>query len=235
MAKDVTIANRQNIIDIALQEYGSVEAVFDLLDDNPQLLSLNEVLEVGSVISIDESKIVNPEIVQFFKDNNIKPTTGDLIFKFNFSFIHEASEINMQFDGLGTLDVEFGDGFIQTYNTGENINYLYTLSGEKEVKIRFSNQNSISKIVLNNNQVKGFVDLTLFPVLQEVLLHNNSFTLDEMNTLLTTIDQSSITNLIISLYGNSTPNQALADLINDLALDNNFVEIAWLGLNIVES
>jgi len=40
--RQITTINEQNIFDIAVQEYGNVEAVFIILQDNPQLAGQNE-------------------------------------------------------------------------------------------------------------------------------------------------------------------------------------------------
>ena len=63
----------QNILDIALQEYGSIETVFDVLADNEQFditedLSVYEDLEVGR-------EAFKRDIVAYYIANEVKPAT----------------------------------------------------------------------------------------------------------------------------------------------------------------
>ncbi|WP_338813661.1 hypothetical protein V9L05_20015 [Bernardetia sp. Wsw4-3y2] len=68
----------QNIIDIAIQEYGSFEAVFQLLLDNPNLENMNVFLEgetelLISKTALDESVVIKNE----YKKRNYRVRTGD--------------------------------------------------------------------------------------------------------------------------------------------------------------
>ncbi len=63
----------QNILDIALQEYGSIETVFDVLEDNERFditddISVYEDLEVGR-------EAFKRDIVAYYLANNVKPAT----------------------------------------------------------------------------------------------------------------------------------------------------------------
>ena len=63
----------QNILDIALQEYGSIETVFDVLEDNEQYditgeISVYEDLKVGR-------EAFKRDIVAYYMANNVKPAT----------------------------------------------------------------------------------------------------------------------------------------------------------------
>lgn len=64
----------QNMLDIALQEYGSIETVFDVLEDNDRFdltdnLSVYEDLHVGR-------EAFKKDIVAYYSANNVKPATG---------------------------------------------------------------------------------------------------------------------------------------------------------------
>ncbi len=70
----VILLNNQNLLDIAIQEYGTVAAVFDLALSNS--LSITDATEVGKQISlINTTKDV--EIFNFYKKNQIKPATDN--------------------------------------------------------------------------------------------------------------------------------------------------------------
>jgi hypothetical protein len=68
-----TILKRQNLLDIALQEYGNVTAVFDLAFSNG--FSITDIVETGSILNIPESKYKDIEILNFYKRRDIKPAT----------------------------------------------------------------------------------------------------------------------------------------------------------------
>ncbi|MDI9309229.1 MAG: hypothetical protein QM535_03345 [Limnohabitans sp.] len=64
----------QNIFDIALQEYGSIENTFDLLEDN-DIYNLTDELSEYKDLQIGKEAF-KKDIVEYFKSRNIKPATG---------------------------------------------------------------------------------------------------------------------------------------------------------------
>jgi len=63
----------QNIFDIALQEYGSIETVFDLIDDN-------DITKISAGISVyDDLKIlrepIQREVVAYYLSRGVLPAT----------------------------------------------------------------------------------------------------------------------------------------------------------------
>lgn len=71
----VTTYKHQSPFDIAIQEYGSIEGVFDLLENNPGL-EFDSAIAPGTSLAIGEA--VNPEVVDYYRRNNIKPATGNI-------------------------------------------------------------------------------------------------------------------------------------------------------------
>jgi len=70
-----TYAN-QSVFDIALQAYGSVAGVFELLKANAGL-ELDSHIAPGTVLQVP-GEPVNQEVVDYYIKNNIKPATGNL-------------------------------------------------------------------------------------------------------------------------------------------------------------
>ncbi len=64
----------QNLLDIAVQMYGTVEMVVQIAWDNG--LNLDTDLTPGQKIVIDEYKVVKPKTVKYFHDNNITIATN---------------------------------------------------------------------------------------------------------------------------------------------------------------
>ena len=101
----VEILDGQTIFDIAKQEYGNVECVWQLVDDNPAVItSLNVALVPGSKLNIqaDKTKVVGyaKEVVEYLKVRGSKLAGGNLA-------------------GLEVLGTEGGD-----YLVTEDGNYL---------------------------------------------------------------------------------------------------------------
>jgi len=68
--KQVIVQQGQTIVDIALQEYGSVEGLFAFLEAN-QNLDLDSQLEPGQKVLVREEDVVNSDIVNYYQRNNI--------------------------------------------------------------------------------------------------------------------------------------------------------------------
>ncbi len=75
--KTVTVLNNQSLWDIAIQEYGTVEAVFELAQANG--LSVTDTLTAGQVLNVPEvdPALTQPEIVDYYRRNGIRPATGE--------------------------------------------------------------------------------------------------------------------------------------------------------------
>lgn len=88
--KEIIVKFNQNLTDIAVQYYGSIDGVVNLIEDNnSQITSIDDRIEAGMVLLINEAKIINQGIVNYFIAKKIDIGTGeDLIpFKsFNRSF-----------------------------------------------------------------------------------------------------------------------------------------------------
>lgn len=70
----VTVKNDQTIYDIAVQEYGSIEGIFWLMEDNPEL-NLQDDLVVGGQLLIRDS-VIDPELKSYLQENGVSPANG---------------------------------------------------------------------------------------------------------------------------------------------------------------
>lgn len=64
------VRSGQNIYDVALTLYGSVEGIFDLLASN-SWLNMETQLSYGMILNYHEEFAVNKNIVIWLKDNNV--------------------------------------------------------------------------------------------------------------------------------------------------------------------
>lgn len=74
--KKITVKPDQSIWDIAMQEYGDVAGVEQLMLDNPGTCSFNVPPPAGTVLLIDETKIINQKEVDAYKAAGTIPATA---------------------------------------------------------------------------------------------------------------------------------------------------------------
>lgn len=68
--KTVEVLTRQTLLDLALQEYGSIEGILDLMERN-NIQSVSDELVPGTLLKVGAP--VDKEVLAFLKRNNIKP------------------------------------------------------------------------------------------------------------------------------------------------------------------
>ena len=77
-ARKVITQAKQTIWDIAMQEYGSVEQVFQLMADNPEVVpNLATNLAAGQ-LTVIRNPPVNSPVLDYMKRNKIKPVSDAL-------------------------------------------------------------------------------------------------------------------------------------------------------------
>lgn len=70
------VKRNQNIFDVAVSIHGSIEGIFDLLINNPNL-SFHSQLEEGEEIYWDEEFIIYDSIVNTLQSEHIIPANGE--------------------------------------------------------------------------------------------------------------------------------------------------------------
>ncbi len=68
------VTEGQSLIDVAIQEYGSVEALFDLADANG--LAITDLLTPGQVLAVPSSAAAVPSLVSYFRARAQRINTG---------------------------------------------------------------------------------------------------------------------------------------------------------------
>lgn len=74
--KQIIVLPGQSIWDIAVQEYGSASGVAMLMVDNEGLIDFNSTPAPGLKLQVDDSKIIDPDIVQLLTAKGIKPANA---------------------------------------------------------------------------------------------------------------------------------------------------------------
>lgn len=77
--KKIRVYELQNILDVAVQEYGSIEAIGKLLADNS--LKADAVLTAGDELVIRKQafEIENPQLVSILAAQEVLPTNGEYV------------------------------------------------------------------------------------------------------------------------------------------------------------
>ena len=74
--KQYKVRTGQNIYDIALTIYGSVDGIFDLLSNN-RWLNMDTTLSNGMILNYSENFSINPDIVTWLGENGILVKNGE--------------------------------------------------------------------------------------------------------------------------------------------------------------
>lgn len=69
------VNDRQNVFDVALQFFGDVSA--SIIVAERLNVAVTDKLTIGATFEYNESEVVNKQVVDFYSQNNIKPTTDD--------------------------------------------------------------------------------------------------------------------------------------------------------------
>ncbi len=69
----VTVEPGQTTEDIALQEYGHVDATYSVCKDNG--LDIGTEINPGTDLLINRENVINEDVVNFYKKEKIKPAT----------------------------------------------------------------------------------------------------------------------------------------------------------------
>ncbi len=75
MIKTTTITEGQSLLDVALQELGSVAGLFDLADAAG--LAITDQLTPGQVLAVPASAAARPELVGYYAGRAYRVNTGD--------------------------------------------------------------------------------------------------------------------------------------------------------------
>lgn len=74
--KQYVVKSGQNIYDVSMTLFGSLEGIADLMVNNDSL-TLESQLTTGQVLNYDEDFVIDKDLVQWFKDNNIIVKNGN--------------------------------------------------------------------------------------------------------------------------------------------------------------
>lgn len=184
------VTRKQNLFDVAIAVHGSVEGIFDLLVNNPDL-SFDTVLKDGDEIIWDEDFVINNDIVDTLaNDLHIVPANGerhvyykstDKELRCIIQIDSEVASILLNMSGDGDITVDWGDN-----SDLETIALQTTLQ-----KYEHHFDNVVSKRVVrlygdfnikewNLSPISGLLYLTQPMTVDEVVCKQNSLTLQSL-------------------------------------------------------
>lgn len=143
------VTTGQNIYDVALHIYGSIEGVVDLMMNNTDL-SLCDTLKAGNELLFTDDFVINNDIVSYYRMNNIVPSNGERTVYFKSSAYPKLIEIytnskittvQLDISGTGVLEVDWGDNsamqIIKLSNQVKTIHHFFDNNIHTRRKICF--------------------------------------------------------------------------------------------------
>lgn len=111
------VTNGQNIYDISLALYGSIEGIVDLLMNNMEL-SLVDDLQTGVELVYTDDFVINADVVSYNRQHRIVPANGErsvypkyftlpLVSAFRLS--NTMTSVSFSASGTGKIEIDWGD------------------------------------------------------------------------------------------------------------------------------
>lgn len=157
-----TVVSGQNIFDVALHVYGSIEGITDLMMSNPKL-SLANSLKAGDILSYSDNYVINADIVAYNKTQNIIPANGERHIYYKTSQFpdiwhiylnNEKTIAGLEIRGNGNLNIDWGDNTdIESYVLDDSllsIQHIFDNKISSHRKIKISGELIIKSLDLSN-------------------------------------------------------------------------------------
>ena len=75
-----TVEAGQSLFDFSIQEYGDIDGVFYLVEDNPDVLTgITDDLEAGMELKVRQEPVTvdDKEVMKYMRDRKVNVATGD--------------------------------------------------------------------------------------------------------------------------------------------------------------
>lgn len=182
------VINGQNLYDVALALYGSIEGVFDLLINNPEL-SFETVLQAGDELYWDEDYVVNSDVVDTLQSSlYITPANGerhvyykqvDKTLRCMITIDANEPSMKLKFSGDGNMTVDWGDNSdleeFTLQSTMQTYGHFFDNSVEKRV-VRLYGDFNVKEWILST--INGTLQLVVPIIVDEVVSEYNNVSLN---------------------------------------------------------
>ena len=190
MGKYKVIAG-QNIYDIALHIYGSIEGIVDLMMCNTDL-SLDTVLKVGDELIYSDDFIINADVVAYNEMHGIVPSNGEhhvypKVFtkplSVAFSLPTQTLSVQCSVSGVGTLEIDWGDNsdteVVVLSDKPQLLKHIFDNKVRKRRRIRWFTDAYFKQVGWSGLQPTSVVILRPLPI-EELTIKDATLTLDSL-------------------------------------------------------
>lgn len=190
MGKYKVIAG-QNIYDVALHLYGSIEGIVDLMMCNTDL-SLDTTLKVGDELIYSDEFIINADVVAYNEMHGIVPSNGEhhvypKVFTkplaVAFSLPTQILSVQCSVSGVGTLEIDWGDNsdteVVTLSDKPQLLKHIFDNKVRKRRRIRWFTDAYFKQVDWSGLQPTSVVILRPLPI-EEVTIKDATLTLDSL-------------------------------------------------------
>lgn len=207
------IQPNQNILDVSIQLYGTIEGVFDLLITNTWL-DMDTDLKPGQELEYHEDFVLNDSIVSSLSNDSIVPSNGErhVYHKkpkeelFAICDIDADSSISgIVVGGEGTLIIDWGDNsnleYVQLSHTNQTIVHYFDnkIEGKRRIKL-YGNTTNTKFTYIDTTDLGGALKTTRPVTVDEYINHSNGWSLAGLflfeDTYKVDLQQCTISNLL---------------------------------------
>lgn len=181
----------QNIYDIALHIYGSIEGIVDLMMCNTDL-SLDTTLKVGDELIYSDDFIINADVVAYNEMHGIVPSNGEhhvypKVFTkpltVAFSLPTQTLSVHCSVSGVGTLEIDWGDNsdteVITLTDKPQLLKHIFDNKVRKRRRIRWFTDAYFKQVNWSGLQPASVVVLRPLPI-EELTIKDAALTLDSL-------------------------------------------------------
>lgn len=184
-----TVQPNQNIFDISLQLYGTIEGIFDLLITNTSL-SMDDDLVTGQELEYHEDFVLNSTVISELTSSSIvasngerhvyyKKPTEDLLIVCDIS--ETACVTDFIAGGEGTMIIDWGDNseleYVQLSHKNKTVEHYFDNTVEKRrIKI-YGDTNTLKFTYLDTTDLGGALIVTHPITVDEYISRSNGYSL----------------------------------------------------------
>ena len=181
----------QNIYDVALHLYGSIEGIVDLMMCNTDL-SLDTTLKVGDELIYSDDFFINADVVAYNEMHGIVPSNGEhhvypKVFTrplaVAFSLPTQTLSVQCSVSGVGTLEIDWGDNsdteVISLTDKPRLLKHIFDNKVRKRRRIRWFTDAYFKQVDWSGLQPTSVVVLRPLPI-EELTIKGATLTLDSL-------------------------------------------------------
>lgn len=181
----------QNIYDVALHLYGSIEGIVDLMMCNTDL-SLDTTLTVGDELIYSDDFIINADVVSYNEMHGIVPSNGEhhvypKVFtkplSVAFSLPTQTLSVQCSVSGVGTLEIDWGDNsdtqVVTLSDKPQLLKHIFDNKVRKRRRIRWFTDAYFKQVDWSGLQPTSVVILRPLPI-EELTIKDATLMLDSL-------------------------------------------------------